>query len=98
MKSLFEKATKAEPGRKAFFVSITPPIGPTFWGIRHAGSVEEARLDVMKMTGLKKQEIAGRVSAFPLYPPAGMEYRATPFTITSKSKEDFLKVFLGRVL
>lgn len=98
MKNPFGKKAQVEPGRKAFFVTITPPEGSTWVGVQRAVSEEEIRQNFMKQTGRTKQEIVGRVSALPLYPPVGMEYREAPFTITSKSKEDFLKFFLGKVI
>lgn len=95
MKNPFRKTAQAESGKKAFFVTITPPEGSTWVGVQKASSEEEIRQNFMKQTGRTKQEIAGRVSAVLLRPPAGMDYRETPFMITRKSKDEVLKSLLG---
>lgn len=99
MKPLMERKPltvkpEAEPVQKMYFVAVTPPEGSTWWGVRPAVSEDAARQEVMALTGKTRQEIAGRVSVAPLRPPKGKDYLSKEFTVTRKSKEEFLRGLL----
>lgn len=99
MKNPFEKKAKAEQIRKMYFTAITPPEGPTWWGVLPSLSEDGVRQKVMELTGRTRQEIAGRVSVTLLRPPAGMIHREKFFTVVHrKTKEDFLNELLGKAL
>lgn len=94
MKDLFGHKVKTKPLQRMYFVSITPPEGPTWWGVRPGFSEDGIRQEVAGSIGLTKKDVAGRVSVTPLRAPSGKEYRERDFTITRKTKEEFLKDLL----
>ncbi|GEM_PF-4792207 len=98
MRDPFGKKPKAEPVNRMYFVAVTPPEGPAWWGVRSGSSEDGIRQEVADRTGLTRQAISGRVSVTLLRPPAGKEYREREFTITRKPKEEFLRDLLGSAL
>ena len=86
-----------EPTLKPFYMTVTPPTGSSWVGIRHAASPENVLQAYLRETGLSRREIAGRVCLTLLRPPKGKEYHDVDLTITRKSKEDFLRECLVSV-
>lgn len=82
-----------EPLSKPFYMTVTPPTGSQWVGIRHAPSAEKILQDYLRDTNLSRREVAGRVCLTLLRPPKGKEYLDTDLTIMPRfsSKEDFLR-------
>jgi len=97
MINTLERKPKVEAVQRMYLVLITPPDGPQMIGVRPAISEDGARQEVMARTGKTRQEIGGRVSVTLLRPKKGMEYRETEFTVTRKSREEFLSSLLGSI-